>query len=199
MKEKVIPTQITEKELWDEFRAGKEGAFEKVYVLVIEDLYSYGFHLVRDKALVEDEIHNLFVYLYDKRQNLGQTSSIKFYLFRALRRRIMLAKELTDQYVSTETVSDFTEFSLSASAESAMIDADGENERRAQVQKLLNTLPKRQKEVLYLSFFEEFSHKQIADLMQIEVETVYNLLYRALSKLREYKNFLLLLLIPLLK
>ena len=50
---------------------------------------------------------------------------------------------------------------------------------------LLNELPKRQKEVIYLHYFEEMDYAQIAEVMGIHYQSVLNLTQKALQKLRQ--------------
>jgi RNA polymerase sigma factor (sigma-70 family) len=49
---------------------------------------------------------------------------------------------------------------------------------------LINVLPKRQKEIIYLKFFENLGREEIADIMQISPQAVSNLLQKALKNLR---------------
>lgn len=71
--------------LWNDFREGNEEAFSKLYELFAADLYRYGYNLVRNKQIVEDCLHELFLHLYNKRNRLGPTNNIRFYLYRTLR------------------------------------------------------------------------------------------------------------------
>ena len=47
-------------------------------------------------------------------------------------------------------------------------------------------LPKKQRIVIILSFWEELSDRQIAEIMEVTPRTVYNLKYRAFSSIREF-------------
>jgi RNA polymerase sigma factor (sigma-70 family) len=58
---------------------------------------------------------------------------------------------------------------------------------------LLNELPKRQKEVIYLHYFEEMDYNQIAAVMGINYQSVLNLTQKALQKLRSADLLILLL------
>jgi RNA polymerase sigma factor (sigma-70 family) len=72
-------------------------------------------------------------------------------------------------------------------------------ERQAQLQsaleKALAQMSSRQREMIYLKFYEDMSHEEIADLLGITVKGSYKLLYRALDSLREnLGNFSMLIL-----
>src|SRR6201985_3714086 len=58
---------------------------------------------------------------------------------------------------------------------------------------LLNELPRRQKEVIYLRYFEEMDYTQIAEVMGIHYQSVLNLTQKALLKLRSADLLTLLL------
>src|SRR4051812_16730497 len=78
-------------QLWDEFRRGNEQAFARIYNSHIRALLSYGTKLSADMNMVEDCIHDLFIELWDRKAFLGNTSSIKLYLFKGLKRKIIHA------------------------------------------------------------------------------------------------------------
>lgn len=50
---------------------------------------------------------------------------------------------------------------------------------------LIEDLPKRQKECIYLRFYEGMSYQEISDIMDIEIGSTYKLLYKAIEKLYE--------------
>lgn len=56
-------------------------------------LYRYGFQYTKDKALIKDAIQDLFVELRQKRKRLSHTTSIKLYLYKSIRRKILGHKE----------------------------------------------------------------------------------------------------------
>jgi RNA polymerase sigma factor (sigma-70 family) len=100
----------TDTELWQAFKQSEEGAYQYIYHQYAPPLYNYGRHLIKNRQLVEDCLHDLFVYLYEHRQTLGPTDSIKFYLFRSLRRKITDALNAETRYkdeLSEEVEYDF--------------------------------------------------------------------------------------------
>lgn len=170
----------TEIELWQRFKSGDEEAFGEIYQQYVGILYNYGYHITSDVFLVQDAIQDLFVDLWRLRQNLSDTTSIKFYLFRALRRKLHRLVESEQIFTDLPTNSSF---SLPA-YESIQIANEEATERSQQLQYFLKTLPPRQFEVIRLRFFEEFSFDQIAAIMDMNEQSVRNLLQRAIIKLR---------------
>lgn len=75
--------------LWDAFRNGNKEAFEVVYKRYSNSMYNFGMHLFMDKPLVEDSIQDVFVDIWNRRQFLSDTRSIKFYLLKALKHKAL--------------------------------------------------------------------------------------------------------------
>lgn len=178
--------RFTEAELWDAFREGDEEAFAYLYRTFSPILYSYGFHLCRQQVVTEDCIQDLFIHLHQHRAQLGPTNSIKFYLYRSLRRRIADKAQSSSRFVSEEDAETQPEFTLDMPAESGLINDQTLSEQKRKLEYLINRLPKRQKEALYLLYYEELSYPEIAQLMGLEVKSVYNLIYNSLVSLRAY-------------
>jgi RNA polymerase sigma factor (sigma-70 family) len=190
-----IDIALTDEALWNSFRGGDEQtherAFERIYATSFRDLYVYGYRIAGSKELAEDCIHDLFVYLYDHRTTLGTTTSIKFYLFRSLRRLIVTALKQRHNLVSPDELPANFEFDVALPHEAIIVESDAEREAQRALQQMLEALPKRQKEALYLAYYEGFSNSHIAEVMGVEVETVYNLVYRAMTTLKANSRGLL--------
>ncbi|MEO8820116.1 MAG: sigma-70 family RNA polymerase sigma factor [Ginsengibacter sp.] len=76
---------INEGILWQSFVGGDNQSLEKIYRIYFDKIYHYGNKWLNDSSFTEDIIQDLFVKLIRTRQNLSQTTSIKFYLFRSFR------------------------------------------------------------------------------------------------------------------
>ena len=170
-------------QLWDAFRAGSRDAFEQLYNLFASDLYRYGYNLVRNKPLVEDCLHELFVRLYENRQRLGSTDSIQFYLYRALRRRLLDTVVHMNRLDSSTYAFDEAQF-LIQSYEDHLIDEQLLDHQKKILVCALNTLPKRQREILYLVYRKGLTYQQAAEVMDITLKSVYNTVNIALKTLR---------------
>lgn len=177
---------LADTDLWNAFRGGDEKAFAHLYQKFSPVLYSYGYHLCRNRDQTEDCIQDLFVHLHQHRSHLGETDSIKFYLYRSLRRRIAEKAQADSRWVSDEERGTRPELELDMPAEAGLIDEQTARDHKQKLDYLLNRLPKRQKEALYLMYFEELSYPEIAQVMGLEIKSVYNLIYSALVSLRGY-------------
>lgn len=79
--------------LWEAFKSGSKEAYAEIYEKNIHPLLNYGLKISSDNALVEDSIHDLFIDLWKSREKLSSTSSVRFYLFKALRYKICRNKK----------------------------------------------------------------------------------------------------------
>jgi RNA polymerase sigma-70 factor (ECF subfamily) len=169
--------------LWDSFRSGNREAFLQLYELFAADMYRYGYNLVRNRQVVDDCLHELFLHLYEKRANLGATDNIRFYLFRALRRRLLdtvgrLNKVDSDSYLFTDASF------LIQPYERTVIESELVERQKELMRIELNKLPNRQKEILYLVYIKELTYQQAAEVMAITMKSVYNTVNVALATLR---------------
>ena len=166
--------------LWDEFRGGCELAYARIYERYVPVLYSYGSRLTADKELVKDCLQDLFVTLWNSRSQLGPTDSIKFYLFRALRREVAgkqnrLPLSLPDAVAGTQD-----------SCEDQWIATETDTVSRRSLDKAMAGLSDRQREAIYLRFYENMGFDQIATILEITPRAVYKLIYRAIDTLQKY-------------
>ena len=152
-----------DRELWDSFKAGDDRAFSR--------------------EIVRDTLQELFIKLYKNRKNLSTTDHIKFYLFCAFRHQ--LQNELAKVIPSVDITECETTFTLDQSALDQLIYDEKELNRQKKLNQLLNDLPVRQKMVIQYRFIEGLKYEEIAQLMDMNYQSVHNLLQRALNKIRE--------------
>ena len=70
------------------FEEGDATAFSKLYDLNVNLLFSYGCKLTTDRELLKDCIHDVFVKMYTKKEELKHVENFKSYLFISLRNRL---------------------------------------------------------------------------------------------------------------
>ena len=181
-------------DIWILFKQGDKNALSEIYENNYQSLYQYSFRLLKDAPEVEDTIQDLFIDLWKTRENLAniEFGSIKFYLFRALRRRIYqkaIAKtNILDNYLDIESTNSKNsfEFLASSSPEELLIDREFNEERINKLHAAMRCLSPRQLEVIHLRFLEEISVKEISSIMKINEQTVRNVIQNALNNLREH-------------
>lgn len=130
--------------------------------------------------------------LWRTHDRLSDTTSVKFYLFRALRRRLHQASVFNQQFIRPASTSpDGSLWPSVADVETEQIATETSQQQQRHLHHWLQKLPPRQLEVIQLRFYDEFNFAQIADIMAVNEQSVRNLLGRAMHNLRDH-------LIPLL-
>jgi len=76
-------------------------------------------------------------------------------------------------------------FDFSPSQEDALIEEEWETERNKKVRNSLHSLTKRQREAIYLKFFNQLSYHEVAAIMDLHVDSVYNLISKSIDLLRK--------------
>lgn len=164
------------------FQAGNMAAFSQLYDLHINILFNYGLKLTIDKELLKDCIHDIFVKLYTKKDELGTIDNLKSYLF------ISLKNKLCDELRKRMYMSDTAIEDVNAVAPTDIEDDYMEEEQRKNefslVKRLLDQLSPRQREALTLYYIEEKKYEDICEIMNMNYQSVRNLMHRGLTKLR---------------
>jgi len=170
--------------LWKEFCEGKESAFIQIYEHYFDTLYRYGCRMVADQALVEDTIQDLFIYLRATRSRLGKTTSIKFYLFKCLKRRLLSEMEKWEGKRDDFPPPTYFEFTLCH--EQYLIERQLNAEKLQKLNEAIGQMSPRKKEIVYYNFYEGLDYRQIQELMGLDsLKTTRNLMYKALGFLRK--------------
>jgi RNA polymerase sigma factor (sigma-70 family) len=177
---------------WSLFLQGDKHAFSEIFLHFHDDLFRYGIKLIRDPETVADCIQNLFLKLWKNRNNLKPVKEIKPYLFRSLRNHIIDTLELKRQDISIDQNMEEL-FIVEFTAEDFMISSQTENETHERVIKMLNQLTSQQRHAIYLRYFEELEFENISQIMNMQVQSIRNLISRGLLVMRKLVVIILLL------
>lgn len=162
---------------------GDSQALATLFEVYYDALFHYGLKLAGDEELVKDCIQNLFQKLWRRHENLRSVQVVKPYLFKALRRHIGDETKLLRQHRLLPSYSDT--FDVTYSYEDFLIKQQNTQEQSQQLLAALNKLSKRQREALYLKFFDGFSYEKISEVMSLNIQSVRNLVFMALQALRK--------------
>lgn len=178
----VIYMDKSDREIWNSFRKGDEEAFNFIYRKNVDNLYNYGYQICKDKELVKDCIHSLFVDLRKKADKLSEVSKISGYLFTIFHRelfRLLKAKKK----IHFESIDEMSNgFLIEVSHETKLINQEFSEDLRRRLDKAVNQLPVKQRQALLLLYQEELTYKEIAQVMNFsDVKTARSLVYKAIS------------------
>lgn len=169
---------------WNRFLLGDETAFTKIATHYYRHLLHYGLKFSPSKQTVEDALQDVLMHIWLHRATIRPTPSVKFYLMKAFRHQIFKTLKRSKTIQSAGWLDE--SLASDSSVEDAFIQHEQEGEIQARFDTLLNALPARQREVLYLRYYQELSTDEIAQLLAIKPQSVSNIVQRSLTKLREY-------------
>ena len=176
----VVYESLSDNEITDLLKSGDQAAFTEIYNRFKGLLYVYACKITRDDDIAEDLVQDIFIYLWDKRQTINFTSSISSYLYSAIRYKFF---DLVDkQKVRADYVSAFQTFL--DKGEHQTDNYISEKELSAVIEREVNNLPAKMREVFLLSRKEYLSNKEIAERLDISEKTVKNQISTALKTLR---------------
>jgi RNA polymerase sigma factor (sigma-70 family) len=176
---------------WLQALEGDTRAFHAIHGELFRGLYDYAVKLLQDSQLADDAVQELFVKIWVKRAVIGPLQKVKPYFFTALRRQIL--NQLRNLHLRELRIGALPRPDIDFSPEEIVVRNEEYRSLQAKIAVVLNELPKRQKEVIYLHYFEEMDYTQIAEVMGIHYQSVLNLTQKALRKLRSANLMSLLL------
>lgn len=176
-----------EMELWNNFVQGDDDCYVIIYKKYIGVLFQYGIQFSRNEEVIKDAIHDVFVKLYANRANLRLSVNIKYYLFTALKNHLY---NIFNREISFDQLDEYDPDSIpDTTAEDLIIEnADYETDEQNKLA-ILQVLTSRQREVIYYRFIQELKIEEICVLMNMNYQSVQNLIQRSIKKMRlYYKN-----------
>ena len=157
-----------------------EEALGSLMEIYYDDLYNYGARFTKNDGLIKDCIQEVFISLWQRRETAETILSPKYYFLRAIKNKVLKAIHKSTPAHLQEEYDFFHEFSI----EQIIIEKQVSDEKASKLKKVLSLLSKRQKEIIYLKYYQYLDHGQIAELMNISRQSVYNLLHETIHKLR---------------
>jgi len=161
-------------------RWGDEPAFEQTFRKYYQRLCNYACTLLKDEDESEEVVQTVFLTIWEKRENLEITLSLKSYLYRAVHNHCLNRfKHASVRQVHREHTLNFGEHSYESVTE--VIHA---NELEERIERSVSKLPEQCQKAFRLSRFEELKYHEIAEQLGISIKTVENQIGKALKILR---------------
>ncbi|WP_192579351.1 RNA polymerase sigma factor [Dyadobacter aurulentus] len=170
--------------LWLAYRHGDNKALGILAERYFTTLKRYGLKFMVDEAIVDDCIQDLFLDLWQNRHKINQTPSVKFYLLKSVRNSILEHLRYQQRFASDDSLPWDSGLPEQFNAESLLIEQETLDSLVQQINAQMATLPKREREALYLRYFENLSVTEIAAIMGVNRQSVSNFLQKALSRIR---------------
>ncbi|GAB3221613.1 RNA polymerase sigma-70 factor [Spirosoma arcticum] len=184
--------QPTEQDAIEAIRQGDERAYEIIFRQHYAPLCRYARQFLTDADEAEEEVQAMFLALWERRDGLFITTSLKGYLFRAVHNRCL---NRIKHFAVRDEYQQHARYVAETTAESPMQRLLGD-ELSDRLRMAIQKLPEQCRLAFTLSRFEELRYGEIADQLGISPKTVENQIGKALRILRtELSDYLPLLLV----
>jgi RNA polymerase sigma factor (sigma-70 family) len=167
--------------LWESFRTGDKEAFAELFRANYEALFRFGSKFTTDKDLLEDCIQDLFVEIWQSRSK-APVISVRAYLLKSLKYKLLKAFRRKGSQLP---LADNGEIVFEWSHETILIMEQEEAEKKKRVADALSRLSSRQKEIIYLKYYQNLSYDEVSEIMNINYQVARNLLYQAIRSMRQ--------------
>jgi RNA polymerase sigma-70 factor (ECF subfamily) len=167
-------------QLYLKFSAGDERAFQTLFRKYYPALCSFARQFLNNSELAEETVQDLFVKIWEKRENLNIQASVKHYLFRSVRNHCLnqlqhdkIKKQYSDRMLETAH--------QEINPDLFYLEVD----LVQRIERSINSLPPKRQEIFRLSREQGLKYKEIAETLNISVKTVEAQMGLALKYLRE--------------
>lgn len=186
-KQRIILENEILLDLWQQSKAGDSVAFCRLADKLYRTLFNYATSFTADKEYIKDAIQELLIHIWERRQTIN-IQFVTIYFLKSLRNQILQEfRRNKNPFIDLDEIDEITD---NHTIETEIEENETYSESQRRVRLAINELPKRQKEAIFLKFYEGLENEQIADLMQVNRQSVANLLFKAITTLKSQIPFL---------
>lgn len=170
-------------QICSQLAAGDQATLQALIKAYYSDLYKFTWKFVRSQEVAEELTQDIFIYLWENRENLNINSAVKAYLFTMARNRAF--NYLKSRVAKMSVVADEVPETYAANSQTPEEEMSNQ-ELEKLVAEGIEQLPEKCRIVFNLSRQEGLSYAQIAEELQISTKTVEAHMGTALKKLRTF-------------
>jgi RNA polymerase sigma-70 factor (ECF subfamily) len=179
LREQQLNTATEDILLWESFRKGDREAFATLFRNHYELLFRYGSKFTTNTSQLEDNIQELFVELWTAKSR-NTVVSVRAYLLKSLKYKLLKAYRQTQLILPAGDNDGAFEFPH----EHFLVAGEEEAQRKRLLLGALEQLSGRQKEIIYLKYYQDLSYEEVSEIMNINYQVARNLLYQAIKSLK---------------
>lgn len=180
--------KTNEHELLSRYVAGDKDAFREIVKRYKDPLYAFLRRFLNQQQLVEEAFQETFLQLYKSRKTFEKDRPLRPWLFTiaANKARDVLRKQQRQETIPIGTMVEPNESNIDdvvnslKSYEITPYDEAEKAENAEKVRQIIANMPENLREILILAYFEQFSYKQMADILSIPIGTVKSRLHTAI-------------------
>ena len=163
-------------------KKGDKEAFQELFNLYVPKIHRFAMVYLRDKSNAEELVQDVFMKIWEKRENLDPAQNIKAYLFKIA---VNTVYDFVRKKNLEKAFADFSKHNFQSGAESLWHEVIW-NEMLAKLDHLVAQMPEQCRNIFVLSREEGLSNQEIAEKLNLSKRTVENQLYRAIRFLKEH-------------
>ncbi len=172
--------QLSEQEIVGAIRQGNERIFEETFRKYYQSLCNYANSILKEMDEAEEVVQNLFLSIWEKRNDLEISISLKSYLYRAVHNHCLnRIKHLKIREEYQQYATNFYDASYESVSQTVM-----KNELEQKIEEAIKKLPEQCRLIFRMSRFEELKYHEIAEQLALSPKTVENQIGKALKILR---------------
>ena len=184
---------IREDILFRKMQEGDWSAFNSFFDCYAEQLFHYALGFVKHREEAEDIVQEVFIYLWTNRDKITYTGSVYAYLCRSVKNSCI-------DYKLHEKVEERYRQEMMITGVDDSDENDNFEELYDRLQSIMETLPPKCREIFILGCMESMSYKEIAEQLDISVNTVKTQMKTAYKKIKDEfgdkdKRFMMILLV----
>lgn len=172
-----------EKQQWKALTKGDHIALKQLYNRYQSSIFNYALKFTDDKDLIADCVQELFIYLWEKREVLTIPDNPKSYMLRSVRNNLIHQLNKASVNEEIENPENYP-FFVSFDTENQLVIQENRDEVVRKLELALAHLTDRQREAVFLRFYEGLSFEEIAGILNITTKACYKLIYRAIDVLK---------------
>jgi len=166
-----------EEKIWRAIQQRDGQEFENYYKEHYKAFHLAAFTYLKDAAVAEEIVNDVFVKLWDSASTIRIDTSLKSYIYRAVINRSLNVLDKNKRI--RQEKEDYNRLPQGSFESQAMED----NELKIKLFKAIDQLPEQCQKVFRMSRFEELKQQEIADKLGISIKTVKNHITLALKQL----------------
>ncbi|MDX1586687.1 MAG: sigma-70 family RNA polymerase sigma factor [Balneolaceae bacterium] len=172
--------------LWKRLQNGDKSAVTNLFEKYYRPLLNYGLKLIPNEELIKDSIQELFYSIWEQRHNLSEVEYIRSYLYVSLRRTVYRQAEIKKTRYERDKAYYDEHFRSVVNYEALTRKNEFKKEQKEKLKEAVESLSNKQKEAVFLKFYSGLTNTEIAQIMDVNRQSVYNYIYRAIQSLQTY-------------